>query len=64
MAYTETEVVVVIDGEIVNYQKVGHNTWGWEIVWGCDAYIGYLLIHHILVLDSTILCYFLTYKTT
>lgn len=39
LAYTEAEAIVVIDGELVTYKKQGHNTWGWEIIWGCDAYI-------------------------
>jgi hypothetical protein len=35
----DEQLIAIVDGEIVEYQKVGHNTWGWEIIWGCDAYI-------------------------
>mgnify|MGYP001291947187 FL=1 len=39
LKYSTSNAVVVIDGEITEYQKVGNRSWGWEIVWGCDAYL-------------------------
>lgn len=39
LIYATTKVVVIIDGEIVEYERVGHNNWGWEVVWGKDTYI-------------------------
>lgn len=39
LSYTESDVVVIIDGEVTGYKKQGHSTYGWEIIWACDVYI-------------------------
>lgn len=39
LIYSTNSVAVVVDGEILKYQKVGDKGWGWEIVWSCDTYI-------------------------
>lgn len=39
LTYSSNTVVAIVDGEIVEYQKQGNNSWGWEILWGCDTYI-------------------------
>ena len=39
LTYATNDIVAIVDGEIVEYKKQGRESWGWEIVWGCDAYI-------------------------
>lgn len=39
LTYATNEVIIVIDGKIVEYEKRGKKNWGYEIIWGCDTYI-------------------------
>lgn len=35
----DNKLVVIIDGEITDYELKSGQQWGWEVIWDCDAYI-------------------------